>query len=92
MAEAARSLNAAKGGKAAAFQWDDPFLIEEQLSEDERKNRDTARARQPAADMYGSALYFTLGRFDLRLLRRTRTDPHSALPLSLTALYPQSTV
>jgi glutaryl-CoA dehydrogenase len=43
MAEAARSLNAAKGGKAAAFQWDDPFLIEDQLSDDERMIRDTAR-------------------------------------------------
>ena len=27
----------------AAFQWDDPFLIEEQLSDDERMIRDTAR-------------------------------------------------
>ncbi|MFO1150070.1 MAG: acyl-CoA dehydrogenase [Alsobacter sp.] len=28
----------------AAFQWDDPFLLEEQLTEDERLIRDTARA------------------------------------------------
>ena len=29
---------------AASFQWDDPFLLEEQLTEDERMIRDTARA------------------------------------------------
>src|SRR5258708_4280629 len=28
---------------AAAFQWDDPFLLESQLTEDERMIRDTAR-------------------------------------------------
>ncbi len=30
--------------KAAAFQWDDAFLLDEQLTEDERLIRDTARA------------------------------------------------
>src|SRR5437764_15425794 len=30
--------------KAAAFVWEDPFLLEEQLTEDERAIRDTARA------------------------------------------------
>jgi len=30
--------------KPAAFKWDDPFLIDEQLTEDERLIRDTARA------------------------------------------------
>ncbi len=30
--------------KAAVFAWDDPFLLEDQLSEDERAIRDTARA------------------------------------------------
>jgi glutaryl-CoA dehydrogenase len=30
--------------KLAAFKWDDPFLLEEQLTEDERLIRDTARA------------------------------------------------
>ena len=30
--------------KAAAFNWDDPFLLEEQLTDDERAIRDTARA------------------------------------------------
>ena len=29
---------------AASFQWDDPFLLDEQLTEDERMVRDTARA------------------------------------------------
>ena len=29
---------------ASAFQWDDPFLLEDQLTEDERAIRDTARA------------------------------------------------
>ena len=28
----------------AAFKWDDPFLLDEQLTEDERMIRDTARA------------------------------------------------
>jgi glutaryl-CoA dehydrogenase len=32
------------GHAAPAFQWDDPFLLEEQLSADERMIRDTARA------------------------------------------------
>ncbi len=30
--------------RAPAFRWDDPFLLEDQLSEDERMIRDTARA------------------------------------------------
>src|SRR6476660_7694398 len=30
--------------KASAFNWEDPFLLEDQLSEDERAIRDTARA------------------------------------------------
>ncbi|MBB4264252.1 alkylation response protein AidB-like acyl-CoA dehydrogenase [Bradyrhizobium sp. CIR3A] len=29
---------------AASFQWDNPFLLDEQLTEDERMVRDTARA------------------------------------------------
>ena len=29
--------------KVAQFQWDDPFLLNEQLTEDERMIRDTAR-------------------------------------------------
>ena len=29
---------------AASFQWDDPFMLDEQLTEDERMVRDTARA------------------------------------------------
>ena len=29
---------------SAAFSWEDPFLLEEQLTEDERAIRDTARA------------------------------------------------
>ena len=29
---------------AASFKWDDPFLLDEQLTEDERMVRDTARA------------------------------------------------
>src|SRR4051794_19641259 len=29
---------------SASFQWDDPFLLDEQLTEDERIVRDTARA------------------------------------------------
>jgi len=33
-----------KSPEKASFQWDDPFLIEDQLSEDEKLIRDTARA------------------------------------------------
>jgi len=29
---------------AVNFQWDDPFMLDEQLTEDERMVRDTARA------------------------------------------------
>jgi glutaryl-CoA dehydrogenase len=43
MAEAQKKTGAASA-KLAAFQWDDPFLLEEQLSEEERMVRDTARA------------------------------------------------
>jgi glutaryl-CoA dehydrogenase len=41
MAEAARAHSTSE--KPAAFKWDDPFLFEDQLSEDERLIRDTAR-------------------------------------------------
>ena len=41
MAEAARKT--AHSHKLAEFNWEDPFLIDEQLSEDERLIRDTAR-------------------------------------------------
>ena len=39
------SVQAASEGRraAATFQWEDPFLLEQQLSEDERLVRDTAR-------------------------------------------------
>lgn len=35
---------AKSGSGAPSFRWDDPFLLEEQLSDDERMIRDTARA------------------------------------------------
>lgn len=41
MAEAARAHSTSE--KPAAFKWDDPFLFEDQLTEDERLIRDTAR-------------------------------------------------
>lgn len=41
MAEAARAHST--HDKPAAFKWDDPFLFDEQLTEDERLIRDTAR-------------------------------------------------
>lgn len=41
MAEAARAHSTHE--KPAAFKWDDPFLFEDQLTEDERLIRDTAR-------------------------------------------------
>ena len=36
--------DSAKIAKGAAFQWDDPFLLDDQLREDERLIRDSARA------------------------------------------------
>ena len=36
----------------AAFSWDDPFLLDEQLTEDERMIRDTARAYAQAAALF----------------------------------------
>ena len=43
MAVAQATTSSASAAKAA-FQWDDPFVIEDQLSEEERMIRDTARA------------------------------------------------
>ena len=40
---AAESQPSPKASQRAAFQWEDPFLLEDQLSEDERLVRDTAR-------------------------------------------------
>jgi glutaryl-CoA dehydrogenase len=40
--QAAEQTNA-KGAKKAVFQWEDPFLLEDQLTEDERMVRDSAR-------------------------------------------------
>jgi len=37
------STNAPAGSARAQFRWDDPFLLEDQLSEDERMIRDSAR-------------------------------------------------
>ncbi len=37
-------MSVIKPAAKAAFQWDDPFLVEEQLTEDERMVRDSARA------------------------------------------------
>jgi glutaryl-CoA dehydrogenase len=37
-------MTAGKEKKAAPFQWEDPFLLDDQLTEDERMIRDTARA------------------------------------------------
>ena len=34
----------ARGKSAAPFQWDDPFLLDDQLNDDEKMIRDTARA------------------------------------------------
>jgi glutaryl-CoA dehydrogenase len=44
MSESAARASAPKTSKPAAFVWDDPFLIESQLTEDERMIRDAARA------------------------------------------------
>src|SRR5687767_13917887 len=44
MAEAQRSKDLSRGAAAARFAWDDPFLLDEQLADEERLIRDTARA------------------------------------------------
>src|ERR671916_1677872 len=44
MAEAQRSKDFSRGAAAARFAWDDPFLLDEQLADEERLIRDTARA------------------------------------------------
>ena len=43
MTMAAERHDAKQNGVPSAFQWDDPFRLEEQLSEDERMVRDSAR-------------------------------------------------
>jgi glutaryl-CoA dehydrogenase len=44
MSQAAQTHAPAKAAKAgSSFQWDDPFLLEDQLTDDERMIRDTAR-------------------------------------------------
>jgi glutaryl-CoA dehydrogenase len=44
MAAAEKKSTASRSQSRAAFQWEDPFLIEEQLSDEERMIRDSARA------------------------------------------------
>ena len=44
MAAAEKKTAASKSQSRASFQWEDPFLLEEQLSDEERMIRDTARA------------------------------------------------
>ena len=44
MGQTAAASKAAPSRTKATFQWDDPFLLEDQLSEDERLVRDSARA------------------------------------------------
>jgi glutaryl-CoA dehydrogenase len=41
--QGATAAAASKSGAKPEFQWDDPFLLDDQLSEDERMVRDTAR-------------------------------------------------
>jgi glutaryl-CoA dehydrogenase len=43
MSQAAATVSPHKGAGRAEFKWDDPLLLEDQLSEDERLVRDTAR-------------------------------------------------
>ena len=45
MAEAAPAMTASKSGaQRASFQWEDPFLLDDQFTEDERMIRDSARS------------------------------------------------
>lgn len=43
-AESAPDLNKIKSDTATPFAWDDPLLLEEQLTEEERMVRDAARS------------------------------------------------
>ena len=43
MGNTARDTSAGKQVAPASFRWDDPMLLDEQLTEDERMIRDTAR-------------------------------------------------
>jgi glutaryl-CoA dehydrogenase len=43
MASAAPDMNSGKKISPASFRWDDPLLLGEQLTEEERMIRDTAR-------------------------------------------------
>jgi glutaryl-CoA dehydrogenase len=43
MSQALQNESAAAKRSSAGFQWDDPFLLDDQLSDDERMIRDTAR-------------------------------------------------
>jgi len=42
--EPAKPLDAKSSPSLGAFSWDDPFLLEDQLGEDERMIRDSAKA------------------------------------------------
>ena len=44
MADAAKPLEAKSNPSLGKFSWEDPFLLEEQLNEDERMIRDSANA------------------------------------------------
>ena len=44
MAQTAAAAEAAAPRTKASFQWDDPFLLDDQLGEEERLVRDTTRA------------------------------------------------
>ena len=43
-AKSATAPKSPKGSASTPFQWDDPLLLEDQLTEDERMVRDSARA------------------------------------------------
>ena len=43
MSQAAANVSPRKGATRAEFKWEDPLLLEDQLSEEERLVRDTAR-------------------------------------------------
>ena len=43
MSQAAATVSPRKGATRAEFKWEDPLLLEDQLTEEERLVRDTAR-------------------------------------------------
>ncbi len=77
----------------ASFQWDDPFLLEDQLSEEEKMIRDTARnyAQESLAARVKSA--FREERFDREIMTEMgESRPARVRPSRTSTAAPASTM